>query len=306
MEENEAMEQEVQERGQDQADAFGAGFDELDAAAGANQPEAEEESGGPGGTEEAAGDESDQDETDREETGDGQGQEVEEAATEPAQEPGPEPEPPKTWEVNHLGQRRTMGAEDITPELLQKGLDYDRIHQQYDRVKPVMSVVSLLAQQAGMTVEDYMRSVRTEAKMSGGLNEEEARRSVELEDREAAVAAKEAQEKAVADAREGEEARVQRDVAEFAKAFPEVYEASRKDPGAIPDSVWEAVRDGLSLTAAYAKYAVDQAGLAAREAQAQARAAEQGHKNARRSTGSMTSAGSGVKNTDAFAAGFDE
>lgn len=298
MNENESMEQEVQEQTLDQADAFGAGFDEADAAAAADQPEQREPEQAP---------EADAGQVDSEEGAD---QQPDEQGAEPKDAGEAEGEtkptaPEQTWEINLLGQRKTVRVQDITPELLQKGMDYDRLHQKYDQTKPVTAMIARLAKQAGMSAEDYVRSVRTEAKMSDGVSEEEAQRAVELEDREAAVASKEAQAKEEADAREGERARIQRDIEEFSKAFPEAYEASRKDPGSIPDSVWAEVQGGMSLTAAYARYAVSQAAHAAEEAKSQARTAQQNQKNAQRSTGSMRSAGSDARNTDAFLAGFE-
>lgn len=88
---------------------------------------------------------------------------------------------------------------------------------------------------------------------------------------------------------------VDRGIAEFAKAFPEAYGRAKADPGTIPEAVWADVRAGMSLTAAYARYAV-----------AQTARVRQSQMNAQRSTGSMRSAGSDSKGKDAFLAGFDE
>lgn len=300
MEENETLIQEQEAEVQNQDDDFLAGWDD-DAPAGgeADQPDAEDEGqepppegGADGGEEEKAG----ADEADR----------ADDKPAENAESTGDKPPAEQTWEVNHLGERKTMRAQDITPELLQKGLDYDRIRQMYDGAKPVMSLVSTLAQQTGMTVEDYVRMVRTEAKKASGLGEEEAKRAIDLEDREAAVNAKEAEEKAEKERQETDAARVQKDLADFAKAFPEVYAGAQKDPNTIPDSVWAEVSGGLSLTAAYAKYAVAEAGKAAQEAATKAQAAEQNQKNEGRSTGSMSSAGSDAKNKDPFLEGWGD
>lgn len=87
-----------------------------------------------------------------------------------------------------------------------------------------------------------------------------------------------------------QEADIQADLASFAAAFPAVFDQAKDTPGVIPQCVWDAMRDqGLSLTAAYARYVT-----------AQARAAADNHNNAVRSTGSMRSAGNDAKNTDAF------
>lgn len=301
MDENENMAQGQEAEAQNQDDAFLAGWDEGNAPAdsAADQPNAgnegqepPEERGETEGEEEKAGAE----EADR--AGDKPAESAEEAADAPPTE--------QTWEVNHLGERKTMRAQDITPELLQKGLDYDRVREQYDNAKPVMSMVSELARQAGVSTVDYVRMVRTEAKRGQGLNEADAKRVVELEDREAAVAAKEAEEATANAARQDSEAAIQRNLEEFAKAFPEVYDKARVDTAAIPDSVWADVSSGMSLTVAYAKYAVAEAGKAATEAEIKAQTAEQNRKNGERSTGSMKSAGSDTKSKDPFLDGWGD
>ena len=63
-----------------------------------------------------------------------------------------------------------------------------------DRFKPVMDMFSQFANRSGMNTRDYISYIRQEAKKSEGMSSEEAKRAVELEDREATVAAKEAAE----------------------------------------------------------------------------------------------------------------
>ena len=204
---------------------------------------------------------------------------------------------PQTWNVKHMGQERTLGVADVTPELLQKGLDYDRIRGKYDEAKPVMEMFSQFAAQAGMSVSDYARSIRREAKKAGGMSEAEAWRAVELEDREANLFAREAERQAQAQARQAGEARVREDLAQFAKAFPEVYEQAKSDPKRIPEGVWQDIDRGLSLTAAYSRYAVAKASQ-------WAASAAQNRKNALRSTGSLRSAGNDAGSADPFLEGF--
>lgn len=86
------------------------------------------------------------------------------------------------------------------------------------------------------------------------------------------------------------EARVRADLRTFATAFPD----AARSPAAIPPAVWDMVRGGRSLTAAYAAFQAvrDQAGR---------RNAE----NAARSTGSMRSAGSGAGPRDPFLEGWE-
>lgn len=213
--------------------------------------------------------------------------------------------PATTWTIKHMGEERTLSASDITPELLQKGMDYDRIRGKYDEAKPVLEMFSEFAKNAGMSVTDYAKHIRTEAKKAGGMSEAEAKRAVELEEREAAVAVKEAQQQETADAKAAGDAKIKADLAEFEKAFPDVYRQAKTDPKAIPESVWNDVKGGLSLTAAYARHVVSAAQAAEKAAKERADAVVQTTKNAARSTGSMKSAGSDAKNTDAFLMGFD-
>ena len=212
---------------------------------------------------------------------------------------------PQTWNVKHMGQERTLGVADVTPELLQKGLDYDRIRGKYDEAKPVMEMFTQFAAQAKMSVSDYVKFIRTEAKKAGGMSEADAKKTVELEDREAAVSVQEAKQQADAKKQEDSKARIQADLTEFAKAFPDVNEQAKRDRTVIPKSVWDEVSAGMSLTAAYARYAVAQAKQAEAEAKARADTQAKNQTNASRSTGSMKSAGSDTRKKEAFLEGWD-
>lgn len=219
----------------------------------------------------------------------------------------PKADEPKMWTLRYMdADKQVSESEMIT--LAQKGMDYDRIRGKYDESKPVMELFGSFAKQAGMSISDYLSAIRTQAKQAGGMSEAEAKRAVDLEDREAAVAAKEAaeaqrqssanqaaQEKAAADARR------QADIAEFQKLFPD----AAKDPKGIPQEVWTNVRSGMSLVSAYSRYAVDQANAARQAAEQKAAAAEQNRQNTYRSTGSMHSAGENTGSKDPFLEGWD-
>lgn len=239
----------------------------------------------------------------------------EDTAQEPAQEPGDttqEPEKVQTetvqapeWTIKHNGAEQVMRAQDITPELLQKGVDYDRIRGKYDEAKPVMELFSGLAKANNMTVPDYIRVVRSAVKKAEGMNEDEAERAIALEDREAAVSAKEAEQQEAEAAEQQQSTKIRSDLQEFAAAFPEVYKQAENDPQTIPQGVWAEVRNGLSLTAAYAKYAVEAARAEASAAKEAAKTADLNRKNSERSTGSMQSAGNENRQKDAFLEGWD-
>lgn len=216
-------------------------------------------------------------------------------------------ETPKTWALRHMDEVRNVGeAEMVT--LAQKGMDYDRIRVKYEESKPVMELFGQFAKQANMSVQDYVSYIRTQAKQASGMSEAEARRAVALEDREANVAAKEAADaeqqaaaQRAAAVQNSEVARRQADILEFRKTFPD----AAKDPQAIPAEVWADVRGGLSLVAAYSKYAVAQAKNAQQTAEQKAAAGAQNQKNAARATGSMRSAGESTATKDPFLEGWD-
>ena len=229
-----------------------------------------------------------------------------EAQTETTEQKADAPE--KTWTLRHMDETKNVGeAEMVT--LAQKGMDYDRIRAKYDESKPAMEILSIFAKQKGVSVADYVSFLRTEAKKADGLSEAEARRSIELEDREAAVTAREAEQAAERQAAEQANAaasaaaqRRKADIDEFAREYPDVA----RNPDAIPKEVWDAVAAGSSLTVAYAKYTAKQAREEAERTRSAAQAAQQNIKNAARSTGSMQSAGQNAGGRDPFLEGWGE
>jgi hypothetical protein len=229
-----------------------------------------------------------------------------EAQTETTEQKADAPE--KTWTLRHMDETKNVGeAEMVT--LAQKGMDYDRIRAKYDESKPAMEILSIFAKQKGVSVADYVSFLRKEAKKADGLSEAEARRSIELEDREAAVTAREAEQAAERQAAEQANAatnaaaqRRKADIDEFAREYPDVA----RNPDAIPKEVWDAVAAGSSLTVAYAKYTAKQAREEAERTRSAAQAAQQNVKNAARSTGSMQSAGQNAGGRDPFLEGWGE
>lgn len=214
---------------------------------------------------------------------------------------------PRVWNLRHMDDVRQVGESDMVA-LAQKGLDYDRIRTRYDESKPVMELFGSFAQQAGMTIPEYVAHIRTQAKQAQGLSEPEARREVALEDREAVVAAAEAQRQALASAQQSEAAARQRedarrmaDIQRFQEKFPD----AARDPKSIPQEVWEKVRSGVSLVESYQDYLLAQAETARAEAEQRAAASAQNQTNAVRTTGSMRSAGENLPSRDPFLEGWN-
>lgn len=221
--------------------------------------------------------------------------------------PAQEQDAPTSWTYKHMGEDKTLSAKDITPELLQKAADYDRVRAKYDEAKPAMEMFRQFAEKANMSLPDYVKQLRTMAKEAEGMSKQEAQRAVDLEDREAAVSQKEAEQNESTAAKKAQEDKVRADLAEFAKVFPDVYEKVKADRNAIDKSVWEAVeKEDISLTAAYARFAVSAAAKEAASAKESAAAAAKNDRNAARSAGSMQSAGNDKHLTDAFLQGFGD
>lgn len=293
------------------SDAFLEGWDDVpETSSAADQPETEADRKEPEQTDAADGQRAGSEEKPgRAETPD-QSQEQKNDTQGPDQTASPAPgneAQPKTWDLRHLDEVKTVDEQGMI-SLAQKGLDYDRIREKYNESKPVMELFGQFARQAGMDVPAYVAYIRTQAKKAGGMSDEEAKRAVELEDREAAVAAKEARQKdaeaqqqtanqAKSDAAEKRKA----DIEQFRKAFPD----AAKEPDKIPKEVWDDVRKGMSLSLAYAKYAIRQEQAARKDAEHKAASTEQNQKNSHRSAGSMRSAGNEHNSRDPFLEGWD-
>lgn len=278
----------------DQQDAFLDGWDEE-----TYQPESEEQ------VEETV--EETEETSTTEETTEEVAEQTEEATeetTETATEVEEKPTEVDEWVIKHMGTEQKLTKADITPELLQKGKDYDRVRAKYDEAKPIMDLFKTFAAKANMSVEDYAKQLRTAALKAEGLSDAEAERTVALEDREAAVANAEAEQQEQAQQQDAEQARIRADLELFGKLYPDVYKQAMSNKDVIPQSVWDAMNKGESLAVAYKKYADAQAVEKERQLMARIAAAEQGAKNVSRSTGSMKSAGNDAKNTDAFLDGW--
>ena len=288
----------------DQQDAFLAGFDDGDVVSEADQPSENDT----GSAQDASA------EADQPEAADSAKESP--AADEASDGQGSEGQAAPSWEIKHFDERITIKADDPrVPELLQKGYDYDRIRaardelqKQLDAAKPSVEYLSDLAARANMSVTDFVNNLRVEAKKAQGMGAAEAKRAVDLETREAAVKAAEAQNAAAEKAKAESAARVNADVAEFARAFPDVFNKAKggNPRDVIPASVWKDVDGGLSLTAAYSRYVAAEAAAQVKAANERAEVAAKNAANAARSTGSQRSAGNDAKNKDAFLDAFGD
>lgn len=218
--------------------------------------------------------------------------------------PQDSPVPAQNWTLNFQGRPVSVNEANLLA-LAQAGLAYKSQESQYETAKETHAFFSELAQRAGITPQEYIRHVREQLKQSEGMSVEEARRAIELEDREKAIARQEEAQKAQAAAawqaesqRQAAENRKQADCQEFMRVFPE----AAQNPQEIPPEVWADVRDGhYTLVGAYAKYLSAQAAVTRREKEA---AIQQNQANAARTAGSMRSVGNPNSTKDPFLEGF--
>lgn len=200
--------------------------------------------------------------------------------------------------VTYMNQQRTLSREEAV-QFAQKGMDYDRIRERWDDAKDTIAFIDEQARAAGMDRKAFIDYLRIETKKSQGVSEEEARRTVELENREAVVHEQEAAEqRRIADqqaqqrAAEAAQERRNADFKRFAQKFPDV------DPKTIGPDVWKRVGEGESLTEIWLEKENNRLKM-------EQAAAEQNAKNAGRSTGSMASSGGETEKKDPFDEGWD-
>lgn len=204
-----------------------------------------------------------------------------------------------SFKLKYMGEEKEFSREE-TIALAQKGMDYDRIKgkldalaqkgMDYDRIKgkldesaEITEFVNNLAKDMNLTVADFMtQALAGNLAKKENISLDEAKRKIELDRREKALAAKEAEAEAKQKETNEQNARVEKaraEVAEFAKLYPDV------DVRNIPKEVYQnAANKQISLTAAYALHEAAQA-KAALEAE------KQNAKNKERSVGSSSSSG---------------
>lgn len=147
-------------------------------------------------------------------------------------------------------------------ELAQKGLNYDRVTEQRDRLQQeiadltkfrdensaILDTLRAAAEASGKSVQEYLTSIRTNLLVAQGISPETARERILREDAEQRLHSQQKAEEAAANRKRDAEQRQKDDIARFQKKYKDV------DPKTIPQEVWEAVRGGELLTDAYGDY----------------------------------------------------
>ena len=147
-------------------------------------------------------------------------------------------------------------------ELAQKGLNYDHVTEQRDRLQQenadlakfrdensaILDTLRAAAEASGKSIPEYLTSIRTNLLVAQGVSPETARERILREDAEQRLHSQQKAEEAEASSKRDAEQRQKDDIARFQKKYKDV------DPKSIPQEVWEAVRGGELLTDAYGDY----------------------------------------------------
>ena len=182
-------------------------------------------------------------------------------------------------------------------ELAQKGLNYDHVTEQRDRLQQeiadltkfrdensaILDTLRAAAEASGKSVPEYLTSIRTNLLVAQGISPETARERILREDAEQRLHSKQKAEEAAASSKRDAEQRQKDDIARFQKKYKDV------DPKTIPQEVWEAVRGGELLTDAYGDYQRRELERRLREANEKLAIRAKNESNRQKSLGSLQS-----------------
>ncbi len=147
-------------------------------------------------------------------------------------------------------------------ELAQKGLNYDHVMEQRDRLQQenadlvrardenasVIDAINVAAAASGKSIPEFLTVIRTNMLISQGMSAETAKERILRENAEQQLHAQKKAEEAAANSKRNTEQRQRDDIARFQQKYRDV------DPKSIPQEVWDAVRSGELLTDAYGDY----------------------------------------------------
>lgn len=192
----------------------------------------------------------------------------EQAQEVPGQSPG-EPSGSDVFTLKHMGTEMQVDRQRAT-ELAQMGLDYDRVRGQRDELRrqadelrqyqndnrELVDFFQDLAKSSGMNPQQLMDEVRVNQYVQQfNVSKETARERVAREKAERKLQAREAGLPQALSPAEEKRQRMQRDIREFCREFPQVK------PEEIDKTVWDGVRQGKSLKDAYQEFLFRRQGL---------------------------------------------
>ena len=236
--------------------------------------------------------------TETEETSEEQGSaqgEDEQAHEDTAADEQPGTEEPM-FDLKYNKETKQYTRQQVT-ELAQKGLNYDHVTEQRDRLQQeiadltkfrdensaILDTLRAAAEASGKSVPEYLTSIRTNLLVAQGISPETARERILREDAEQRLHSQQKAEEAAASSRRDAEQRQKDDIARFQKKYKDV------DPKTIPQEVWEAVRGGELLTDAYGDYQRRELERQLREANEKLAIRAKNESNRQKSLGSLQS-----------------
>lgn len=221
----------------------------------------------------------------------------------PTDKPGSDAPPeeetnPVMYDLKYNGEKKLVTVDEMKT-LAQKGLNYDKVSQERDALRQestelrkfrddnheLLGVLTTAAQNAGMDVPAFVRTIRENLLTSQGVDREVARERIAREDAERQLAAARERETSGKRKETEEQERRRQDAEAFGKLYQDV------DPKTIPDEVWEEVRKGESLVTAYGRYENRQLQAEIKRLKEQQTAAEQNNKNREKTLGSVKTGG---------------
>ena len=225
-----------------------------------------------------------------------------------------EPETPLfTLKVNK--QEKQVTLEEMTA-LAQKGMDYDRVKAQnaasqqtiqalqekadtLDKSQELLDVLNLVAEGSKIPAAQVVESLYISFRKKAGVSEDAAKLELKNARLDKELSAVKSQSEKAASSQKNEEAsdRLQRDMAEFKREYPDVELTDE-----LVEQISADIKAGLSLTAAYRKLEREQQAQRMAELERQLAAEKQNKRNKRSSPGSQRDSGgrSGKSDLDVF------
>lgn len=208
-------------------------------------------------------------------------------------------------------QEKQVTLEEMTA-LAQKGMDYDRVKAQnatnqqtiqalqekadaLDKSQELLDVLNLVAEGSKIPAAQVVESLYVSFRKKAGVSEDAAKLELKNARLDKELSAVKSQSEKAASSQKNEEAsdRLQRDMAEFKREYPDVELTDE-----LVEQISADIKAGLSLTAAYRKLEREQQAQRMAELERQLAAEKQNKKNRRSSPGSQLDSGGRSSKSD--------
>ncbi len=220
----------------------------------------------------------------------------------------------QTFTIKVNKEERNVGLAEMTA-LAQKGADYDRVKEQHtadqqtiqdlrtqlDGQKDVMEIMGILAEKTGTPLNDLAEMLYVSYRKGAGSTEAEAKLELQNARLQKGLDAVNAEKTRQKEAEEDDRNRVQREVDEFRRGYPDVEFTDELVNRLTPD-----VQAGMTLLSAYQKYEAAQKETRIAELERQLAAEKKNRENRSSSPGSQNDSGGrrGKSDFDDFMSAF--